>query len=405
MRILLTANASYAPPKGGSTRSNLLWLAHLARKGHVCRVICPTDGADAPETTVTNEDGIEVRSVRNLSLRTAALREAIAEFQPDWVLVSSEDVAHTLLRAAFAAAPDRLVYLAHTPQWYPFGPASWHPDREASELVRQCRAVVAIGQTTANYIAEYGHAKATVIHPPMYGEPPWPRFGSFDTGYLLMINPCVVKGIRVFLELARRLPEYEFAGLAGWGTTPRDRERMAALPNVRVLDTVRGIDEVLAKARLLLMPSLWYEGFGLIAMESMLRGLPVIASDAGGLVEAKKGTGYVIPVRPIERFESSFDEMHMPRPVEVPQDTQPWEDAVRRLLGDRAEYDAECERSRTAAVEFVSRLDVGEMEALLLTLTRGEAPVAAAPAPKVDLSKLSPAQRELLMKRLKGKQG
>ena len=37
------------------------------------------------------------------------------------------------------------------------------------------------------------------------------------------------------------------------------------------------------------MPSLWFEGFGLIAMEAMLRGLPVIASDSGGLEEAKAG--------------------------------------------------------------------------------------------------------------------
>ena len=62
---------------------------------------------------------------------------------------------------------------------------------------------------------------------------------------------------------------------------------MSRLANVTVLETVPGIDEVLSRARLLLMPSLWLEGFGLIAMEAMLRGLPVIASDSGGLVEAK----------------------------------------------------------------------------------------------------------------------
>ena len=45
------------------------------------------------------------------------------------------------------------------------------------------------------------------------------------------------------------------------------------------------------------MPSIWYEGFGLIAMEAMLRGVPVISSDSGGLKEAKHGTGFVVPVQ------------------------------------------------------------------------------------------------------------
>ena len=115
---------------------------------------------------------------------------------------------------------------------------------------------------------------------------------------------------------------------------------MAALPNVRVLETVRNIDEVLAQTRLLLMPSLWYEGFGLIVMEAMLRGMPVIASDSGGLVEAKQGTGFVIPVRPIERFEPVFDETRMPKPVDVRAGHRAvGAGRLRALLTDRAAYE------------------------------------------------------------------
>ena len=103
---------------------------------------------------------------------------------------------------------------------------------------------------------------------------------------------------------------------------------MAALPNVRVLESVGGIDEVLQEARVLLMPSLWYEGFGLIAMEAMLRGLPVVASDSGGLKEAKAGTEFVIPVNPIVTYAQEFDEVHMPVPVLPEQDLEPWMGAL-----------------------------------------------------------------------------
>ena len=102
--------------------------------------------------------------------------------------------------------------------------------------------------------------------------------------------------------------------MPGWGTTAEDRRALERLPNVRLLPNARNHRRRAARTRVLLMPSLWYEGFGLIVMESMLRGIPVVASDSGGLKEAKRGTGYVIPVRTIERYQAVFDEHAMPQP-------------------------------------------------------------------------------------------
>ena len=386
MKILLTSNASYAPPRGGSTRSNLMWLRHLAASGQSCRVVCAALGADAESI----HEGIRIRSVKDLPRRSPILHAEIQEFAPDFVLVSSEDLSHVLLRDAARFAPGRLVYLAHTPQFFPFGPESWNPDSKAAALVRESRAIVAIGSHVAGYIRRHLGVEASIVHPPIYGQPPYPHFGSFENGRLLMINPCAVKGLPIFLELARRFPQLPFAALTGWGTTSDDRRAMAALPNVRVLDTVPRIDEALAQSRLLLMPSLWYEGFGLIAMEAMLRGLPVIASDSGGLVEAKRGAGFVVPVRPIERYSSEFDETHMPRPEIPDQDVAPWADAVTSITTQRAVYEAESQRSRTVALEFVSRLDAADFERLLRSLK---------PAPAVR--QLTPEQRAILARRLR----
>ena len=84
----------------------------------------------------------------------------------------------------------------------------------------------------------------------------------------------------------------------------------------------------------------------------MLRGLPVISSDSGGLAEAKQGTGFVIPVRPIERYEPVFDENHMPKPVDIEQDIEPWKRALEALVGDRDTYSTQAEASRQAALQF-----------------------------------------------------
>jgi len=296
-----------------------------------------------------------------------------------------------------------LIYLAHTPQFFPFGPASWNRDFQASEIVRNVRAVVVIGRHMQGYIREHLARDATVIHPPIYGSPPFARFGSFEGGAILMINPCVVKGIGIFLALTGAFPQLRFAALKGWGTTSDDLRALAQCPNVTVLDSVGNIEEALSRARVLLMPSLWYEGFGLIAMEAMLRGIPVIASNSGGLEEAKLGTGFVIPVRPIEQYERVFDENHMPKPVDVRQDIEPWKQALATLLGNREIYQAEADASRRVALHFVSGLRASQLEEMLLGL-RSAAPPAGADAPRANSSRLenlSPARRALLAQRMR----
>ena len=56
MRILLTSTASYVPPRGGSTRSNRIWLEHLAAHGHACRVVCGTAPAFATDPSRVDSD-------------------------------------------------------------------------------------------------------------------------------------------------------------------------------------------------------------------------------------------------------------------------------------------------------------------------------------------------------------
>ena len=149
MRILLTANASYVPPRGGATRSNLIWLDHLARQGHQCRVV---SGASGPGAELRHHESIAVLAVDEPARRVHTLRQQILEFRPDWVLVSSEDLGHALLREAHHSAAGRVVYLAHTPQFFPFGPASWNPDAQAARLVAEAAGIVAIGHHMAEYI-------------------------------------------------------------------------------------------------------------------------------------------------------------------------------------------------------------------------------------------------------------
>jgi glycosyltransferase involved in cell wall biosynthesis len=397
MRVLLVSSASYDPPRGGSTRSNMVWLAHLASAGHACRVV---SGLPVDEPGLEHESEVSGVSIRAVSdaRRRETIRQEIHAFQPDWVLVSSEDLSHTLLREAHRDAGDRVVYLAHTPQFYPFGPAAWNPDREATALVKSSAGVVAIAEFTAEYIRKYAGCNAVVIHPPIYGQPPFARLSAFGEGAVAMINPCAMKGISIFLSLARLFPKVPFAALPGWGTSQADRRALESLPNFRWLEPCREIEQMLRQTRLLLMPSLWLEGFGLIVVEAMLRGIPVLASDEGGMRESKLGTRYSLPVRPIREFTGQFDDRHMPIPSVPEQDIAPWATALKSLLNDSSEYEKECHASKQVAELFVSALRPEAFEHFLQNLNANETGVRGP-----GQSGLSSEKRELLLRRLRSR--
>ena len=428
MRVLLAANASYVPPRGGATRSNLVWLDLLSAAGHECRIVAAELAHDRvrkdaqirdEEIGVSveryHQDGVEVVrrgsilvfSTAEPHLRSRLVRDQVASFQPDWVLISSEDLGQVLLHEAVLAAPGRVIYLAHTPQLFPFGPASWSPNPEGTGLVQACAAVIAIGQHTAQYVERHAGRRPAVIHPPVYGEGPFEQYGSAGNALVTMVNPCAIKGIAIFLALARRFPQTSFAALPGWGTTAADRRSLDGLPNVRLLPNVRDIAQVLRNTRVLLMPSLWYEGFGLSVMEAMLRGIPVISSDSGGLSEAKMDTRFILPVRPIERYEPVFDECGLPRPVVPEQDIEPWAEALKALLSETALYEEESRTSRERALRFVGGIRPGLLEEHLKCLAQPASSVAASPDParlRSELAALSPERRALLLERLRKKQ-
>jgi surfactin synthase thioesterase subunit/glycosyltransferase involved in cell wall biosynthesis len=416
MRILLAQNSPYFPAHGGGGKSNRLLMEALAARGHVCRAVARIPALGPVETELYAAElaargvraafpeegiaafergGVEVRVVTAGSLR-ASFAARVEDFQPDAVLTSTDDPAQLLLEAALRTAPSRVVYLARATLALPFGPDCAFPSEAKTERIRAAAGVVGVSEYVARYIRQYAGIPATHVPISLLEPGDWSRLGRFENEFVAMVNPCAVKGIAIFLALADAFPETAFAAVPTWGTNARDLAALALRPNVRLLDAVDDIGLLLARTRLLLVPSLWAEARSRIVVEAMLRGVPVMASDAGGIPEAMMGVPYLLPVNPIVRYQARLDERMVPV-AEVPaQDIGPWRAALARLLRDRAHYEELAAASEAAAQSYAGRLSVAPFEAWLGGVVL-KGPGAAAPAPRPNPpDALTPEKRRLL---------
>ena len=254
------------------------------------------------------------------------------------------------------------MYLVRATVATPFGPDSTSPNAARAEILQQVDSAVGVSEYVADYARRWGGLNAVHVPISLLEPGEYPKFGRFENRFVTMINPCAVKGISIFLGLARQFRDVEFAAIPTWGATAEDMAAMRAEPNISVLPPVDHIDEILKDTRIVLVPSLWAEARSRLILEGMSRGIPVLASDVGGLREAKLGVDYVLPVNPIVRYRPALDSLMVPVADVPPQDLEPWANALRRLVTDRRHYNHLAAQSRTVALEYARNLTAEPLE-------------------------------------------
>jgi glycosyltransferase involved in cell wall biosynthesis len=180
-------------------------------------------------------------------------------------------------------------------------------------------------------LVDFGRVRATARQP---------RYATF-------VNPSHEKGVYAFAriadELGRRRPDIPLLVVECRGT-----ERtlvdcgldLRSCGNVSIMSNTPDPRQFWRLSRIVLMPSLWWESQGLVAVEAMINGVPVIASDRGALPETLGDAGIVLGLPP--RLTPST------RDLPTAAEAEPWVKAIIGLWDDPVWY---ADQSRRALAE------------------------------------------------------
>jgi len=171
------------------------------------------------------------------------------------------------------------------------------PSRWALRRLRRAARVLAVSRAVAELLRTRGVERVRVVHDgvdhdvPVAAAPSRPR--------LLAVGALVPhKDHATLLRAMVHVPVP--LDIAGEGPLrPRLQRRIRRLgleERVRLLGSVDDVPFRLTEASALVHPSK-EEGLGQVVLEAMARGVPVVASRAGGLPEAVGADGLMVPVR------------------------------------------------------------------------------------------------------------
>jgi glycosyltransferase involved in cell wall biosynthesis len=265
----------------------------------------------------------------------SVLGEVLARFRPDVVLTYGGDPASAAVAAAARRAGAKVAFWLHN-----FA----YPDRAAFAA---CDAVVVPSAFSRAY-HRAGLGLECVVLPPVIDPARVLTARPGEGACLTFVNPIPEKGVFVYARLAevlgRERPDVPLLVVEGRGRTDWlgwCGVDLSGVTSFRRLGNTPDPRQFYRQTRLVVVPSVWRESFGRVAVEAMLNGVPVVASDRGALPEVVGRGGVCLPVP----AHVTPDSRVAPTAAEV----APWVAAVVRLWDDPPAYAAASSAARTAA--------------------------------------------------------
>lgn len=359
VRILFASCHSFIDPSNGAAMSARHLLELLAARGHACRALSggvldytqetpleavleplgvPLRQSRARETggtvfdleldrvgvtllaTASSSGGRLPDAAESAALLALGERE-FREFQPQVLLTFGGQPVNLELMARARGRGIAVVFFL----------------RNLSYTVRETFASVSGAIVPSEFCRRHYAERFGLVCTALPGPVRFDRVVADDAEpqYVTFVNPTPSKGVAVFARIAAELgwrrPEIPLLVVESRGTAAdlsaagldlsglRNLSRLANTPDPR---------DIYRVSRAVLVPSVWEEPSGRVAAEGLANGLPVLASDRGGLPETLGDAGFVFTLPP----RCVTDWREIPTPLEV----APWVATLERLWDDPA---------------------------------------------------------------------
>lgn len=298
MKILLAAKYPHYPQGGGGLERNTHELClRLVRRGVTPAVICDLKQEfsplvlrnrlarlRAPAVRFPADDALGYSVYRGWSNETGA-REVVERFEPDVVIVQSAFPV-PLVESFGGLGVPRMAYFHEVAR------------------VGDAGVIAAMGDVGLLANSEFTSRKmqaASGIWPPVIRPLIDPTFYRVETQArnVLFVNAKPHKGVEIAFGVAQRRPDVHFDFIRSWDMSASEARaltaRARAAGNITLHNPTNDMRSLYGRARLLLAPSQCEEAWGRVVSEAQVSGIPVLASDRGGLPEAVGPGGLVVP--------------------------------------------------------------------------------------------------------------
>ncbi|KAK6071525.1 hypothetical protein SCUP234_09636 [Seiridium cupressi] len=242
---------------------------------------------------------------------TCFLQQEIGPFSPTHIISSNGISIYASSTSNIPSLNVCHVAVVHTAEQLPFGPFAGGVPGHANSprednLLRKLDGIWSVSNAIKQYALEYGQLQTSffVHHPWTYlkrqnYEMPV-HLHNWDKRFIVMINPCAVKGLQICIDLAKDCLQYDFLMYRSWGFNVEIGKQIKALLNITVRPTCTDMEEAWCDIEVLIVASLWFEARGIVVVEAYLRGILVISFNSGALSEDMLGLPYIVPVNALD---------------------------------------------------------------------------------------------------------